>query len=56
MTTTPEAKIREILDEWDRSGAIKTSLYYRLQSAMLDPKAVARNERKEKSADQKKEK
>jgi len=28
------AKIRKILDEWEASGAIKTSLYYRLLSSI----------------------
>lgn len=33
-------QIRKMLDEWDKSGAVKTSLYYRLQSLVLKEKAV----------------
>lgn len=32
------AEIKRIVDEWDASGAAKTSLFYRLQSALFDPK------------------
>lgn len=41
-TEVSDEKIREMLDEWDRSGAIKTSAYYRLQAALHDPKQKPR--------------
>lgn len=33
------AEIKKMLDEWDASGAVKTSLYWRLQSVLAQPPA-----------------
>jgi hypothetical protein len=44
MTDEEAAKIKKMLDEWDASGAIKTSLYYRLLSSILTTKKPIRKE------------
>lgn len=41
-----EAGIRETLDRWDKSGAIKTSLYYRLLDSLLSPKPLKKEKGK----------
>ncbi len=36
-----DTEIRKFLKDWDESGAIKTSLYWRLQSLLVQPKKAA---------------
>jgi hypothetical protein len=35
-----QEEIKKLLEDWDKGGGVKTSLYYRLQSMVYSPKST----------------